>query len=498
MKTIIFSKQCDQDIELCPLWLHWYTKVFKADQIVITPVKTKLSRIDLVTAFFESYQIPVIPIELSDWKEEEIWEKQKLLLQPFLPKQDPYLVLSADTDQFFEPHGGLAKKTAMVYQRVHVTAQQTPTVETADCCGFDCFLSFDLIGGYINDLETAPIFLTGHYVGSVSQSIRQNMRYEFHLTLRGFEHFRRKIAGLSIEDDGSKVSDAWKAWRAAYDSAGDDGLREQYTRLEKDIADYVHRPDLTELYRTYINRKPLPDIHRANSFPYPSSVGALSVAERSKNSTIDLISFNTPRGEASQTNEIFEKQKYALPLQLNPGASWEVIDIGAHVGLFSMLILSHNPKAHLNIIEPIREHFDLLEKNLRRWSKNIALYPFALSDHDGFSYIYRHLRDSSAGSLHCTPDHDSLAPLLAPVRDAGVFFDTLNLERVDILKINAPGSELSILKSLGQRLERIAYLLVRFGSSEGQQSIAQLLPGFVEYAESSYGIAKYRNTALSN
>jgi hypothetical protein len=76
--------------------------------------------------------------------------------------------------------------------------------------------------------------------------------------------------------------------------------------------------------------------------------------------------------------------------------------------------------------------------------------------------------------------------------------DALELERIDVLKINTAGGEQRILRCLGDRIKRVGALLIRFGSESERRSLDDYLSEqfllydcFIE--RPGEGVAKYIN-----
>ena len=77
------------------------------------------------------------------------------------------------------------------------------------------------------------------------------------------------------------------------------------------------------------------------------------------------------------------------------------IDIGAHVGYFSLLIGSRFPNVNVYAFEPDKNSFDLLKKNTQDFD-NISVYNVAISDKSGvsdFFYCDDFENNTGAGSL---------------------------------------------------------------------------------------------------
>lgn len=118
-----------------------------------------------------------------------------------------------------------------------------------------------------------------------------------------------------------------------------------------------------------------------------------------------------------------------------------IIDIGAHIGKYSILASKMNPDARIYAIEPERDNFNLLNKNIRlNKIKNVFPIKVALSDKKGMARLYKYKINTGAHSLKIKQEDFEV-----------VKKDTLNnlfgkLNHIDLIKIDTEVSEFEILK----------------------------------------------------
>ena len=81
------------------------------------------------------------------------------------------------------------------------------------------------------------------------------------------------------------------------------------------------------------------------------------------------------------------------------------------------------------------------------------------------------------------------------VRDAGRVWDELGLSEVDILKLDAEGSEVEVLQALGPRLASVRVVLAEFHRRQDRRRLDALLSGFelfgVKLHSVDVGVVKY-------
>ncbi len=128
-----------------------------------------------------------------------------------------------------------------------------------------------------------------------------------------------------------------------------------------------------------------------------------------------------------------------------------VIDCGANVGFFSLMIRSNAPKAHIFAIEPIPLIYECLQKNFTN-DKNITISNVGMSENQGIAMM-------------SFSEYDSV---ISKVSDKGMIkvnLDSLDhycikntISLIDILKIDVETYEESVLKGAQNILGKVKYL----------------------------------------
>ena len=114
------------------------------------------------------------------------------------------------------------------------------------------------------------------------------------------------------------------------------------------------------------------------------------------------------------------------------------IDIGANLGLKTLLFAQHVPNGRVIAVEPSPSVVQLLERNVRGCGKlNITIVKAAVADIDG---TVGFLDDSAWGSI-------SAGGIRVPVWQLSTLLSELDLGRVDLVKIDVEGYEWPILKN---------------------------------------------------
>lgn len=135
-----------------------------------------------------------------------------------------------------------------------------------------------------------------------------------------------------------------------------------------------------------------------------------------------------------------------------------IVDAGAHVGLFSILVARANPRCRVVALEPFSENHECLVLNLRAaGASNVTPLRMALGA-EGFGSMLAVGDRSIDHMLSRSPDPTSSDPI--PVVPLDRLFDLAGTDRLAMLKCDIEGSEYDAFDSatsatLG-RIDRLA------------------------------------------
>lgn len=165
------------------------------------------------------------------------------------------------------------------------------------------------------------------------------------------------------------------------------------------------------------------------------------------------------------------KGEYFFPVALQPKV---IFDIGANIGVTSILLAKLFPEAKIFSIEPVKENFDLLSKNICSFSNivpvNIAFDSecgereliFSPNPHNfgGFSFFQR-----------CA-DGKGERVVVKTMTPAQVMREN-GIDKIDLIKIDTEGAESPILRSFDARvLSNVTWIV---GELHGEQDDFDLL-----------------------
>jgi FkbM family methyltransferase len=139
--------------------------------------------------------------------------------------------------------------------------------------------------------------------------------------------------------------------------------------------------------------------------------------------------------------EVFKDDVYERVFKVEKGDV--VVDVGAHVGMFTVKALREVGEEGLVIaIEPEERNFELLKRNTRGY-KNVKLVKKAVGDKTGRAILYiselsgeHSIKRSSRAMKSIDVEVDTLDNMLS----------SLGVSKVDFLKIDVEGAELEVLR----------------------------------------------------
>lgn len=168
-----------------------------------------------------------------------------------------------------------------------------------------------------------------------------------------------------------------------------------------------------------------------------------------QNKTFDI--FLRPDADESVVAEIFNWQEYRAAEDVIKKSRFPIVDIGAHIGIFSLYVKALNPVGEIYALEPEEENFALLKKNISGNDlEDIKIFRVAMTGESGerklileADSINHHLLDS---------DSEDEIEEKKCVKVQGISFrDFLrknNISKISLLKMDIEGGEYEIFESM--------------------------------------------------
>jgi FkbM family methyltransferase len=130
------------------------------------------------------------------------------------------------------------------------------------------------------------------------------------------------------------------------------------------------------------------------------------------------------------------------PEEFTIGDYYCVIDIGAHIGAFTVFAAKHAKHGQVYAYEPHPENFQLLEENVNlNGLKNVQTFNLGVSGHNGQSKLYIDEANNAGHSMFNVTDSSIAMQLIS----LSSIFEDNKLEYCDFLKIDCEGAEYEIL-----------------------------------------------------
>jgi len=176
-------------------------------------------------------------------------------------------------------------------------------------------------------------------------------------------------------------------------------------------------------------------------------------------------------------SEIYLDQVYDRIVEFVPKRGWTVFDLGANAGVFSALQARRG--ARVFAFEPNPASFGRLAKTVQANGLSVTPFNCAVGRRQG---IARLVDDncSVTGSVSASRDGDDGYPVEVVGLDEIV--PTLDINRIDLLKIDTEGAELDILCGATTTLSKVDRIIMEWHSGLLLEQTSRLLQehGFVE------------------
>ena len=159
------------------------------------------------------------------------------------------------------------------------------------------------------------------------------------------------------------------------------------------------------------------------------------------------------------------------------GNSPTVIDLGSHIGAFSIYIAHKTQGSKIYSYEPFRDNYEIMVENItiNDFEKNIISFNLAVSDKNGNRVLYFDKKYNGGCTLleNVWDKSNSLIINCTTLKD---IFKTNRITRCDLLKIDCEGYDYRILKSLPKiYFKRIEAVLCEFHTNEQLELTKKLL-----------------------
>jgi len=138
-----------------------------------------------------------------------------------------------------------------------------------------------------------------------------------------------------------------------------------------------------------------------------------------------------------------------------------VIDIGANIGYFSLLVANNIPSVNVISFEPVKDLFQSMNENISLNDfKNISTINAAVGEINEEKELYISAFDNLGMSSFKQPENYSGKKERVKVVTIDNWFKTSGLSKIDIIKLDIEGSELAALKGMKDILQKQKLVLI--------------------------------------
>jgi FkbM family methyltransferase len=176
----------------------------------------------------------------------------------------------------------------------------------------------------------------------------------------------------------------------------------------------------------------------------------------------------------------WEKESMKLWSQLCKNSEC-VFDIGAHVGLYSLVAKTISPSSNVYAFEPVGRIYNKLLTNCNLNKFDILHECIAISNKDGFA----HIKDTNgeALSLDCSlnynEQYDNKDLIEIQTKTLKSLIEEYNIAKIDLMKIDVEGHEVSLLQGMGKYLQIMKpTMIIEIVDENNGSKVHEMIKGF--------------------
>lgn len=145
-----------------------------------------------------------------------------------------------------------------------------------------------------------------------------------------------------------------------------------------------------------------------------------------------------------------------------------VVDVGAHIGLFTIYASQFCTNGKIYSFEPIKENYELLLENIKSNNlKHVVPFNIAVSKSDKFLKLY--LNEDESGHSMFT---ESALSIHVESTTLQKFFDDKNIEHCNFLKLDCEGAEYEIIKNLpSEYFKKIDKMVIEYHMADSSPEL---------------------------
>ena len=139
-----------------------------------------------------------------------------------------------------------------------------------------------------------------------------------------------------------------------------------------------------------------------------------------------------------------------------------IVEIGTHYGTESLLLEKKHPKAHIYTYEADTNKHQRIEHSFKNNNSNVHFKKIGLSNQEKDTPFYKFTgyENDGADSLFNRYNGEMKHVYNVPITTLKKEMEKNELSRIDLLCMDTQGSELNILKGLGDNIDKVKYIIM--------------------------------------
>ncbi len=174
-------------------------------------------------------------------------------------------------------------------------------------------------------------------------------------------------------------------------------------------------------------------------------------------------------------HEIYESRQYERHADFIPQSGWTVFDVGANIGVFTVLQATHGAKVYS--FEPNPDSYSRLSRNIaaNKLSDCVRLFQTALGNKRGLGSLHVIGGGTTGGVVTPAETDASASGVAVQIATLDEVVSVLSRSSIDLLKIDAEGSEVAILRGGERTLDRVQRIMVEYHSRDLLRQVREIL-----------------------
>lgn len=198
----------------------------------------------------------------------------------------------------------------------------------------------------------------------------------------------------------------------------------------------------------------------------------------------DRIYYDSRFGLAGYQRQLATNQKLIAMARIKNVKT--VVDVGANVGFFSLMIRNLFPKAKIYSFEPVPKVYSCLHLNLEK-DERAKAYNFAVTNKTGKGKM---LFDEQNSAVSKITSNGNVTVNMVALDD---FTSKNNILKVDILKIDTEGHESQVLEAAKKTLSITKYLMIEINLERNPNYTLSSLLSLLYSKKYEYQLIAFRN-----